>query len=71
MKLINATENDRNKAKQQGISTGKFVEQQHEEKQKDEESSLKKKNDNQGNGTTTSSQNQKVNIIIKLMIINM
>ncbi len=57
VKLINATESDRNKAKQQGISTGKFVEQ----KRKEDESSLKKKNDNQGNGNITSSQNQKVN----------
>ena len=45
VELINATENDRNKAKQQGISTGKYVEQQHKEKRKDDESSLKKKND--------------------------
>lgn len=48
VKLIHATETDRKKAKQYGISTGKFIEKKlDEEKRKNEKHSLEKKNNNQ------------------------
>ena len=50
VKLIQATENDRDQAKQQGISTGKFIDQKlKEQKGKNEKSNVEKKKDDQSN----------------------
>lgn len=66
VKLIDATETDRKKAKQYGISTGKFIEQKlDEEKRKNEKHNLEKKNDNQSKKedvTTTNSCKRDKNV---------
>ncbi len=50
VKLIQATENDRDQATQQGISTGKFIDQKlKEQKRKNEKLNVEKKKDHQSN----------------------